>query len=81
MLVGRSCELVKIGTLGILPVPPAGSLPAVYVNGRCLLAIGSGVQLRWAHRSQVYVSGVFSCELAQKAQVILREQADVGNVE
>src|SRR2546423_4731387 len=25
--------------------------------------------------------GVFSCELPQKAQIILRKQADVGNVE
>src|SRR2546430_14782160 len=64
-----SWAFTRIGgnrNIGILPVRPAGSLPAVFLDCRCLLALGSGVQLRWAQRPQVYVPEVFHANCLRK---------------
>src|SRR6267378_1917930 len=51
-----------------------GEIPRSEPDWRCLRGSGSHAMFSGAETR-------FSCELAQKTQIILRKQADVGNVE
>src|SRR6267378_5631125 len=81
MLVGRSCESVASGNIGILSARRAGSLPAVFVHCRYRFDDQQWSATPLGAQTPGLCSRDFSCELPQKTQIILRKQADIGNVE